>query len=338
MNPNIIIQMQHNVANRFFEENAANPQAVGESASRPYPRIPMQHGIHLLHKPIGATSFAIVQKFRAQNPQPVGRRELRICHGGALDPFASGLLLILVEPATKLFDYLHDVPKIYDAKIHWGIETDNDDPTGNVVTQKDASHLTAQKIEAAAAEFVGWCEQVPPATSNKRIDGERAYVRVHRGEEVSLPATRVYLHEVQWLAHDLPESSTVRLITRGGYYVRSFARDLGRALGCGAHLAELRRTAIGPYIDPLNDAPRACVGEDLLPWLPRRELNDSELGALRLGKPIPTGEMIAPAWPAPGGFPIAENLIRAFRGRAMHFLLRRESDSLTPITQLGRGI
>lgn len=330
--------MQHNVANRIFEENAAKPLAVGETWPCPYPRGLMQHGIHLLHKPVGATSFAIVQQFRAQNPPPVGRREPRICHGGALDPFASGLLLLLVEPATRLFDYLHDVPKIYEAKIRWGIETDNDDPTGSIVAQHDASHLSTQKIESTGEQFLGWREQVPPATSNKRIDGERAYVRVHRGEEVSLPPTRVYLHEVQWLTHELPEFSTIRLVTRGGYYVRSFARDLGRALGCGAHLAELRRTAIGPYIDPLNDPPRACVGEDLLPWLPRRELNDSELGALRLGKLIPAGEIIAPAWPAPRGFPIAENLIRAFRGRAMHFLLHRENESLTPITQLGRGI
>src|SRR6185295_4688467 len=100
----------------------------------------MTPGIHLIHKPPGPTSFSLVQAY-LQSAQTEasssGRRVPRICHGGTLDPFASGLLLILVEPATKLFDYLHDIPKVYEATIRWGIETDNGDPLGKTTFTGD---------------------------------------------------------------------------------------------------------------------------------------------------------------------------------------------------------
>src|SRR5262249_51095087 len=102
----------------------------------------MNPGVHLLHKTVGPTSFSLVQSCISRLTARPGRRAMRICHGGALDPFASGLLLILVEPATRLFDYLHAVPKVYDATIHWGIETDNGDPHGRVIFTGDASSLT----------------------------------------------------------------------------------------------------------------------------------------------------------------------------------------------------
>src|SRR5690349_15242991 len=96
----------------------------------------MTPGIHLVHKPVGPTSFSVLESLRA------GARE-KMCHGGALDPFASGLLLILVEPATKLFPHLHDVPKNYDATVRWGIETDNGDPTGKPVFVNESFKLTS---------------------------------------------------------------------------------------------------------------------------------------------------------------------------------------------------
>src|SRR5438552_18339273 len=83
----------------------------------------MTPGIHLLYKPVGPTSFSLVQACLQRNASRAGRRPLRICHGGTLDPFASGLLLILVEPATRLFDYLHAIPKVYEATVRWGVET-----------------------------------------------------------------------------------------------------------------------------------------------------------------------------------------------------------------------
>src|SRR4029077_12213796 len=113
--------------------------------------------------------------------------------------------------------------------------------------------------------FLGWQEQVPPATSNKRVDGERAYQKAHRGEEVVLPPSRVYLHSARWLSHDLPRSSTLELVSGGGDYVRAPARDLGRATGAFGHLTKLRRAAIGPWRDP--EQGRVLLrGAELFPW------------------------------------------------------------------------
>src|SRR5205085_314882 len=103
--------------------------------------------------------------------------------------------------------------------------------------QGDASAMMPQDLDAALAGFLGWRDQVPPATSAKKIGGEPAYKKAHRGEEVVLPPSRVYLHEARWLSHDLPGKSRLLLTCRGGYYVRALARDLGRRLGCGGHLS-----------------------------------------------------------------------------------------------------
>jgi tRNA pseudouridine55 synthase len=153
--------------------------------------VALDSGIHLLHKPAGPTSFSLVQPFLADAR---GRKpRLPVCHGGALDPFADGLLPILVGRATRVFELLHPIPKEYEAEVAWGAETDNGDPLGTVVARGDASALDPGRLEHALQSVLGWREQVPPATSNKRVGGERAYVRAHRGEEVELPPVRVYL-------------------------------------------------------------------------------------------------------------------------------------------------
>jgi tRNA pseudouridine55 synthase len=305
---------------------------------RGYSQRDMNPGIHLVHKPVGATSFSIVQAYLARARVEHPHHPPRVCHGGALDPFASGLLLMLVGPATKLFDFLHDVPKVYDATIRWGIETDNGDPLGTPVMTGDARALTTAQLDEAIRSVAGWHDQVPPATSNKRIAGERAYAKAHRGEHVELPPSRVYLHEATWLSHDLPTTSRVRLVTRGGYYVRSLARDLGRKLGCGAHLAELRRTAIGPWPDPLPDQVVELTSRQILPWLPSRVLNDQEVGELRQSRSIPAGELLPPDWPPPSGFPQPPDRVRAFHQDRLVFLLSRDNDSLSSTIPLGRGL
>ncbi|MFL5373395.1 MAG: tRNA pseudouridine(55) synthase, partial [Myxococcales bacterium] len=134
----------------------------------------MRPGIHLLHKRPGETSFSLVRAFAE-------RTGLRACHGGALDPFAEGLLLLLAGPATRLFELLHPIPKTYEAEIAWGVETDNGDPLGRSVATGDASSLTPGQLDSAVSQHLGWRDQVPPATSNKRVNGERAYLRAHRG-------------------------------------------------------------------------------------------------------------------------------------------------------------
>src|SRR5207248_10980578 len=131
----------------------------------------------------------------------------------------------------------------------------------------------------------GWHDRVAPATSNKRIDGGRAYREAHRGEEVVLPACRVYLRSAHWLSHGLPRSSVLELVSGGGYYVRALARDLGRATGAFGHLTKLRRTAIGPWRDPENGRPQVR-GAALYPWCSSLEITGGELETLRAGKGI----------------------------------------------------
>jgi tRNA pseudouridine55 synthase len=298
----------------------------------------MNSGIHLVHKPVGPTSFSVVQEFlKSLTPAP-GARAKKICHGGTLDPFAHGLLLILVEPATRLFDYLHAIPKTYVAMVKWGTETDNGDPNGKVVFSGDAGGLGAEKLEEALKGFLGWQEQVPHATSAKRIDGERAYVKSHRGEEVVMPASRVYLHEASWLSHDLPRSSQLKMTVRGGYYVRALARDLGKLVGCGAHLSELHRTQIGPWADPGEGGVIALAGRDILPWAGVRILSDADVGELRKWEVIPRGEVLAGDWELPAGFPDPEGPVRGFHRDKFCFVLKGEGETLKMVAPLRGGI
>ncbi len=259
--------------------------------------------IWCVDKPVGATSSSLVERFRAEYSGPWA---LKVSHGGVLDPFAHGLVLLLVGAANRLFEALHEAPKTYVATVKLGLETDTGDAGGREVMRGD-SKVSGEAIDAALATFVGWTEQTPPATSNKRIAGERAYVRAHRGEHVELPAQRVYCHSVRRVPHG--DQLIIELTVRGGFYVRSLAIDLGRKLGCGAHLTALRRTHIGPWTT--TTPPR--LGREVLPWLPSIELTDHELGLVRGGAALPSRALTNPEWPLPEGFPTP-----AFGPRAFH--------------------
>jgi tRNA pseudouridine55 synthase len=287
----------------------------------------MTPGIYLVHKAIGETSFSLVTRFKDE-VRLAGIRpdKLPVSHGGALDPFASGLMLLLAGQATRLMDFCHPIPKSYVAEIGWGVETDNGDPLGAPIAQGDASRLTPALIEAALPEFLGWRDQVPPMHSNKRIDGERAYVKAHRGEVFELPPSRVYLHSARFLSHDLPRSSSLELTCRGGYYVRSLARDLGRALGSRAHLTQLKRTAIGPWLDPPERV--QIKGAALLPWCASRAVTQRELNLLRSEKGIPLGQISPAPWPLPPGFPDPLAPIRALLDGQLAALLRERDGAL----------
>ena len=265
----------------------------------------------LCHKPIGSTSAALVAELRDRLSGPY---PLKVSHGGALDPFASGLVLLLVGAANRVFERLHEVPKCYTAEVAWGRETDTGDLHGATVGTLGGAP-PAEALDEALARCVGWHAQVPPATSNKWVDGERAYQRAHRGEVVVLPPSRVYCHAARWVRHDLPWASTLEVSVRGGYYVRSLARDLGRALGCGAHLRALTRTAIGPWCDPPPGPAVQQVGADLLPWLPAVLLSDAEWGAVRRGAALPERVDRPPRWPLPPDFPAPTGSVAQHRGR-----------------------
>ncbi len=294
-------------------------------------------GVHLVHKDVGRSSFDVVRDFKRRAAE-AGQKKLSLGHGGTLDPFAEGLLLVLAGQATRLMELLHPLPKTYVAEVVWGLETDTCDLHGRPVLQGDPSRLDPAALEAALAPFLGWHDQAPPATSAKKIDGEAAYKKAHRGEAVELKPSRVYLHAARWLAHDLPGRSRLELTCRGGFYVRSLARDLGRALGCGAHLAGLRRTAIGPWQDPGAGCGHVVAGEDLLPWCRVRPLTETEADHLAHGRAIPEGAVGPGAWTLREGFPDPGAPVRArYQGRLVA-LLRPAEDGLRTFANLRGGL
>src|SRR6267143_2047736 len=315
---------------------AASARSAKIFMSVPFVRAPVGPGIYRVHKPVGHTSFSLVQGLMDEvQAAGIRRDRLPVCHGGALDPFAEGLVLLLAGQATRLMELLHPVPKTYVAAIAWGAETDNVDPLGRIVARADPSRLSAEALEQALTPFLGWREQVPPNTSNKRVDGERAYRKAHRGESFELPPSRVYLHEARFISHRLPVSSTLRLVTGGGYYVRSLVRDLGRATGALAHLAALRRTAIGPWEDP-PPGPRVWMrGAELFPWCASVSVSAPELSALRGGKRLPSRPLTAPEWSLPSGFPDPQAPVRGLLDGDLVALLRERDGELWPERLLG---
>ncbi|MCE1227909.1 MAG: tRNA pseudouridine(55) synthase TruB [Firmicutes bacterium] len=295
----------------------------------------IEPGLYLTHKPVGLSSFDVVRRFKAAAYEQ-GLKKWPLGHGGTLDPFAEGLLLVLSGQATRLMELMHPLPKTYEATVVWGRETDTCDHLGLAVSEGDACSLAPQALESALEGFLGWQDQVPPATSAKKIDGESAYKKAHRGEEVILPPSRVYLHEAHWLEHHLPAFSRLRITCRGGYYVRSLARDLGRNLGCGAHLSALHRTAIGPWKDPTEDTFKN--GLDLIPWCPFRLLSLEETNHLAHGRPIPLGDIQSAPWAWPGGFPQPQLPIRGLAQDRLVALLEPREEKLWTTANLRGGL
>ncbi len=294
-------------------------------------------GIHLVHKPVGASSFDMVRQFKHEAWE-AGQKKLALGHGGTLDPFAEGLLLVLAGQATRLMELMHPLPKTYEADVVWGLETDTGDLHGLEVLQGETACLSEEVLEQALTPFLGWQDQVPPATCAKKIDGEAAYKKAHRGEVFELRSSRVYLHEATWLSHDLPHRSRLRITCRGGYYVRSLARDLGRALGSGAHLATLHRTAIGPWSDPGLGRVIPVTGAELIPWCPTRHLDEGEAEHLAHGRAIPLGTLEGPTWALPLGFPPQEGTLRGLHAGRLVALLEVDGDQLRTRANLRGGL
>jgi tRNA pseudouridine55 synthase len=161
-----------------------------------------------------------------------------------LDPFATGLLIVLVGRATRLARFMEGQLKTYLATARLGVRTDTDDLAGRVMATSDASRLDAVQVEAALAEFVGTSLQRPPEFSAKHVGGERSYQKARRGETVQLEPVSVTVFRLEMLECQSP-LVTFRVTVSAGTYIRGIARDLGERLGVGAHLTSLRREAIG---------------------------------------------------------------------------------------------
>jgi tRNA pseudouridine55 synthase len=213
-------------------------------------------GVLIIDKPAGITSHDVVARVRRI------LRERRIGHTGTLDPFATGVLVILVGRATRLAQFLSGAEKEYEAVIRFGYATDTGDRTGRPLPQDQHAQcvrsqgLSDEEIEDAVAGMRGEIDQVPPMYSAKKHQGRRLYELARRGEEIERPAVRVTIHEFETVSRDgrlltRNEDGTsdlaVRVVCSAGTYIRTLAEDLGRRFGVGAHLVALRRTRAGDF-------------------------------------------------------------------------------------------
>lgn len=250
------------------------------------------HGVLLVDKPRGITSFDVIRELR-----PIlGQRS--IGHSGTLDPMATGLLVLCLGDYTRFASWLTDDDKVYEATVTLGVTTESDDAEGEVLTQREVPPLSSGEIEGVLACFRGEQEQVPPAYSAIHVKGERAYELARRGETVELAARTVNVTHLENAGFCSPELRLVCHVSKGTY-IRSLARDIGEALGCGAHLSALRRTRSGAFtveqanaMDHLRsntrDGLRELVlqGSEALTGLPLMHLDDTETERLRLGQRI----------------------------------------------------
>lgn len=279
-------------------------------------------GVLVCDKAAGMTSHDVVARVR----RLAGQR--RVGHGGTLDPPATGVLVLALGRATRLLPFLPTEPKRYLATVAFGAETDTLDAAGTVTATADAAAVDEAALRAAMAGFVGPQEQVPPMVSAIKVGGERLYAKARRGEQVERAPRPIVVHALELLGFSAGERplATVEVVCSGGTYIRSLAADLGRAVGTLAHLAGLRRTAVGRFTEDqahrLEDLAEegklaAAVLEPAAAMDPAavRALTPAEASALATGRTLdPTGHGDPVAAVGPDGRLVA--VIQDSAGRA----------------------
>jgi tRNA pseudouridine55 synthase len=257
-------------------------------------------GVLVCDKPAGMTSHDVVARVR----RLAGQR--RVGHGGTLDPPATGVLVLALGRATRLLPFLPTEPKRYLAEVSFGTATDTLDATGTVTATAGAAGVDEASLRAALTGFVGPQLQVPPMVSAIKVGGERLYAKARRGEEVDRAPRPIVIHELELVGFSAGERprATLAVACSGGTYVRSLAADLGQALGTLAHLATLRRTAVGRFSErdahTLGELEDQADGGKLaaavlnpaaaMAATPTRALDGEEAAALANGRALePTG-------------------------------------------------
>jgi tRNA pseudouridine55 synthase len=253
-------------------------------------------GLVIVDKPGGLTSHDVVARIR----RLAGTR--RVGHAGTLDPMATGVLVVGVEKATRLLGYLTLTEKQYDATIRLGQSTSTDDAEGELTKTAPATGLTPETINKAIAELTGEIQQVPPAVSAIKVDGQRAYKLTRAGSAPELKPRPVTVYEftvtaIRPVGHGdlLDVDATVRCSS--GTYIRALARDLGDKLGTGGHLTALRRTRVGEYglaaaktLDQLAERFEVMpLAQAAAAAFPRRDLSADEARRLAHGGRLPAG-------------------------------------------------
>jgi tRNA pseudouridine55 synthase len=247
------------------------------------------NGFLVIDKPGGMTSRDAVN--RAQEWFP---RKTKIGHTGTLDPLATGVLVVCVGQATRLADYVQAMGKSYASRFRLGATSTTDDADGEVAETPGAKAPTRAEIEAALAKFVGVVEQIPPAVSALKVSGQRAHDLVRKGEDVKLAARPVRIDAIRVIGYAWPHLD-VEVDCGKGTYIRSIARDLGAALGCGGLVQTLRRTRVGPFLAgdgiDLEATPDEALAALLpmnaaVPELERVVVDERDAALLRMGQRI----------------------------------------------------
>lgn len=197
-------------------------------------------------KPRDWTSFDLVNKIRRELCRNAGIKKLKVGHAGTLDPLATGLLILCVGKATKQIEGIQQMPKEYLAEITFGASTPSFDLETEIDKRYDYEHISPSLLEEKIMELKGRIEQIPPVFSAKKFNGVRAYEFAREGIQKEMKAVEVEIYDMDVLKFDLPVI-LLNIRCSKGTYIRSLARDLGARLGSGAHLSNLRRTAIGSY-------------------------------------------------------------------------------------------
>lgn len=196
------------------------------------------------NKPLHWTSFYLVKQIRNRLSRRLKVKKFKVGHAGTLDPLASGVMIICTGKATKLIESFQYQTKEYVATLKLGETTPSFDQETEVDATYPTAHIDRELVEHTLKKFVGSIWQVPPVYSAVKVDGKRAYELARKGEEVELKAKELVIDEIELLSYDLPEI-TIRVVCSKGTYIRALARDIGEALGSGAHLTGLIRTRIG---------------------------------------------------------------------------------------------
>ncbi len=309
-----------------------NDHAPGAPPSVHRPGVPATGGVLAVDKPVGPTSHDVVARVRrALDTRRVG-------HTGTLDPLASGVLLLCVGPATRLSQFLVGRDKRYRTTIRLGVETDSFDAEGEVVATDDRWRtLDEARVRDAVSGLVGTHDQVPPALSAKKVDGEPAHRRVRRGEDVRLDAVSVTIHAADLLDVTLPDV-TLALHVSSGTFVRAIARDLAAGLGTTGHLTALRRTAVGDVrledavsmeAVEVADAPLRWIDPlDAVAHLPLRVVDGEGARRLAFGQRLPVTDTSGS--PLDVGPDAATTLVRIALDGALVAIAEVEEQALRP--------
>ncbi|MBN1629299.1 MAG: tRNA pseudouridine(55) synthase TruB [Thermoleophilia bacterium] len=263
------------------------------------PSTPSLSRVLLVDKPVGPTSFDVVRTVRRGLGGSRRSTGTRVGHAGTLDPFASGLLLVMVGQATRISNLLMGLPKEYEVTVQFGAVSTTADPTGEITPT--GRRTQADQVLAALDGFRGTIRQRVPLTSAVKVDGEALYKKAHRGETAETPEREVTIYDLTMLQFD-DEAQTARLLalTGSGTYVRTLAEQIGSALGVGAFAAALRRTRIGGFsvddalqMSDLTPETYAVGGrgvrslDEALAFLPSHLLDAAQARLAANGNPLP---------------------------------------------------